>query len=413
MRKYLLPALLFILFLEAPAHGQQIDDVDEAFQNARELAHAGEYEVARGICSSILRMAPDYHDVRILKARTYAWEGQYEQARDELYFVLELSPGHAGAYQALIDNELWSQNYDAALEAAKSAVSYLSLDESLLFQLATAYHYNGRDREALNVLTQIEQINPSNREASEFRESIQLADQKYAFTLSYTHDRFSEFFDPWNSGYVQLSRSTRIGSILGRINTASRFETTGIQPEIDFYPSITDGWYGYLNIGLSSNRLYPDVRLGGELHHRLIRGLEASAGIRQLRYTNENITILTGSLSGYIGNWMMTARPYFTPGDHGVSRSLNLFVRRYFSDADNYLTLRGGYGFSPDERTFQFDVDEIFLAESRYIGIEGQASFRYNLLGHALFDVSQQESHFDPDNFYTRLSLQVRLEYRF
>jgi tetratricopeptide (TPR) repeat protein len=328
--KYLLPALLLILHLAAPAHGQQIDDVDEAFQNALELAHAGEYEVARGICSAILRTAPDYHDVRILKARTYEWEGHYEQASDELYFVLELSPGHAGAYEALIDNEIWANNFDAAVEAAKKAVSYHSLDESLLLKLATAYYYSGREREAMNVITQIKQINPANREAMELRESIQLADQNYAFTVSYTHDRFSEIFDPWNSGYLQLSRATRIGTILGRINTASRFETTAIQPEIDFYPLIADGWYGYLNVGLSSNRLYPEVRLGGELHHRLMRVLEASAGMRQLRYTHENITIFTGSLSGYIGNWMITARPYFTPGDHGVSRSLNLFIRRYF-----------------------------------------------------------------------------------
>ncbi len=414
--RFNIPLVMFFLILWPaifPVFGQEVENVDLAFERARELAFGGQRAEARALCDAILEISPDYHGVRILKARTYSWSGEYENARRELKTVLDRSPQHKDAYSALIDTELWSENYDEALDLAKQATGYHPLDESLLLKLATAYNYLDRRDEALNVLNQIESINPSNQEAAGFRRSIQASSQNYSLTASFTNDSFSEIFDAWNTGYVQLSRRTPVGSIIGRMNLASRFEETGIQPEIDFYPSIADGWYGYLNFGITSSSIFPSTRFGSEIFHRLPWGLEASLGLRHLRFTSSTVTIFTGSLTKYYGNWMFTGRPYMTPSDVGFSRSFSLLARKYFSDADNYVTLRGGFGFSPEERTYQLGVDDVFLIKSRFIGIDGYKSLRFNFLLFASADLTRQELRFDPGEYLTRITFNTGFVYRF
>ncbi|MFO7846660.1 MAG: YaiO family outer membrane beta-barrel protein [Balneolaceae bacterium] len=235
-----------------------------------------------------------------------------------------------------------------------------------------------------------------------------------SITLSYTHDRFDQIFDPWNTGYVQLSRQTPYGSALARVNMGSRFETTGYQPQIDFYPSLVDGMYGYLNAGYSNSSIFPQYRFGAELFKSLPRAFEVSAGFRHLRFSESNVTILTGSLTKYIGNYLFTARPYVTPNDLGVSSSLTLIARKYFSTADNYITMRGGFGFSPEERTFQLNVnEEIFLLQSSYIGIDGYKEVWSNVLLFASVDGTRQEIWFDPGEFFFRITLNTGLILRF
>lgn len=404
---------LACLLPSIPAWGQDVENVDRAFEQARELAFDGQREDARILCDAILEISPDYHGVRILKARTYSWDREYENARSELRYVLERDPRHRDALSALIDTELWSENYGEARQLARRATGYHPLDESLLIKLATAYNYLDRQTEALNVLNQIESINPTSREAINFRQSIQTASQDYSFTVSYTNDSFSEVFNAWNTGYLQLSRGTPYGSVIGRVNLANRFDATGIQPEIDLYPSIADGWYGYLNAGFTSSSIFPRSRYGAEIHRRLPWGMEASAGVRHLRFTASTVTIFTGSLTKYYGNWMFSGRPYITPSNVGVSRSLSLLARRYFSNADNYLTLRGGFGFSPEERTFQQDVNDIFLLQSRFVGIDGYKSLRFNFLLFLSADLTRQELRFDPGEFITRLTFNTGIVYRF
>lgn len=404
---------LFLWLVPFTVSGQEVTNVDHAFERARELAFDGQREEARALCDAILEISPDYHGVRILKARTYSWDGEYAAARRELRYVIDRSPQHKDAFSALIDTELWSENYNEALEAARQATGYHSLDEALLLKLATVYNTLDRQNEAINVLNQIKSINPSNKDAAGFRRSIQASSQNYIFTASFTNDSFSEVFDAWNTGYMQLSRSTPIGSVIGRLNLANRFGSTGIQPEIDFYPSIAAGWYGYLNFGITSSGIFPSTRYGAEIYHRLPWGLEASLGMRHLRFTASNVTIFTGSLTKYYGNWMFTGRPYVTPSDVGFSRSVSLLARRYFRDADNYVTLRGGFGFSPEERTFQQDVGEVFLIKSRFIGIDGYKSLRFNFLIFASADVTRQELRFDPGAYLTRITFNAGFAYRF
>ena len=404
--------LLFTM-LSTPSFAQQVDNVDEAFLEARELAFDGKRAEARELAYAILEVAPDYHDVRILIARTYSWDGQYLDARDELEIVLDHIPNHRDALMASMDNEIWAENDGAATEMARVSARFYPIDVQILLKSANAYHSAGEYRAALQMLDRVDQLSPSNRESSDLRRSISISSQNYTLSGSYTYDWFSDVFDSAHKSYIQLSRRSPIGSFIARLNYADRFNTTGVQPEIDYYPSIADGWYGYLNFGYADSFIFPEYRGGAELHKSLPKAFEISAGFRYLKFQNSEVIIYTGTITKYQGNWLFTIRPYITPSDVGVSRSVNLRARRYFAGPDDYITFRGGFGFSPEERRFQDVSGDVFFVESQFLGIDLFKSLRYNLGFFAGFDVARQELTFSPGDHVWVYTLNSGMQIRF
>jgi YaiO family outer membrane protein len=368
-----------------------VENVDEAFFRARDLAFEGKREEARALGRAILEKAPGYADVRLLIARTYMWDGLLNNARAEINPVLRQNPNHEEALTLLADVEYRSENYTEALRLVQMASRTNVTDIPLLIRRAEIYREMGDYQRAQVVLDQVGHIDPSNAEADRVRATILTSRQNWSVTLAYGHDRFDGIFDPWNSAYLQLGRSTPVGTVLGRLNYANRFNTDGLQGEIDFYPSIRPGTYGYLNFGYSDSFIFPEYRFGAELHQALPRAFEVSAGVRHLEFRGGGVTIYTGSLSKYYRNWYLSVRPFITPRDEGVSNSYQFTFRRYFSDPDNYIGLRAGFGFSPDERRLIDGTEQINLLRANSVGLEGYTRFRHNLLGFASVTLWNQQ----------------------
>lgn len=412
---YFIKELILMLLLMLSSQkvlAQTVENVDVAFMEARELAFDGQREEARKLAYAILERSPDYHDVRILIARTYAWDGSYEKARKELDYVLDRRPDYRDALFAAIDNETWAEDEEAMLKYSKQALKYYAVDTDVLLKRAETLNSAGREKEALQILNQLEQIDKSHLEAQQLRESIKTSGQDYTLTTAYTYDTFEDVFDDNHKAYIQLSRRTGYGSVIGRINYQRRFDTDGLQAEVDFYPSISEGWYGYVSAGYSSSSLFPEFRTGAELFKSLPGSFEMSAGFRYLSFSSD-VWIYTGTVSKYQGNWLFTLRPYITPNSVGVSRSLSLLARRYLAGPGNYITLRGGFGFYPEERRFQDISGDVFFTESQFIGIDGYKELRYNLAAFLSLDLTRQELTFDPDNFIRVITLNGGVVYKF
>ena len=398
--------ILTILLAEAGmVDAQQIQNVDNAFKTARQLAFDGNRKEARELARSILEISPDYHDVRILLARTHSWDGNYDKARSELLYVLDKNSKYKDAYSALLDVEIWDEEYEDALKIGKKATRLFPTDISLLLKKADAYSKLGKYEQSLLTLNQAETLSPGNPQVRSMMQSIKVSRLKNTISISYNRDWFDQIFDPWNTGFVQYSSPTRFGTLIGRLAFANRFGSSGLQPEIDFYPAIADGIYGYLNFGYSNSFLFPEFRTGSELFFRLPSSFEASAGFRFLNFSSGSVTILTGNLTKYWKNWMFTARPFVTPSSVGISKSINFITRRYFADADNYVSVRGGFGFSPEERRFQDVSGDVFFVKSWFIGAEAEKTIRFNVIVFGALTFTRQELTFDPGNFNSSIGI--------
>jgi YaiO family outer membrane protein len=236
--------------------------------------------------------------------------------------------------------------------------------------------------------------------------------------VNYAADRFSDTYGPMNAAFLQLSRRTDYGSLFARLNYAARFGLSGIQIETDLYPRLANGVYAYLNYGYSASDLFPRHRAGAELYTKLPSSLEASIGLRSLYFgPASSVTMYTGSLGFYFGSYWISARPYFIPGDAGLTTSASLTLRKYFGDAENFVSLKVGAGFTADERVVQsttgFPGKDIFYLKSKTVGAGWQQSLSTYILLVATFDVTNQEISFRPGNYTNMYSLALGLRATF
>ena len=382
--------------------------VDEQFESARVAAfNQSDYDEARRLAYIALESSPDYHGIRIFIARLYGWEGNYDESRLELEKVLQSDPDNRDAFVELLNIESRSGNLNQALQVSDRVLNRYPQDEEFLLQRADILYSFEKYERSEQVYKSILDINPSSINARDGLESVQLKQMKYSVSLSFRHDRFGEIFDPWNFYDLQLSRQTKYGSVIGRLQYANRFSINGVQFNLDAYPSIANGLYAYLNAGYSDASIYPGYRFGASLYNSLPRAFEIEGGFRYLNFSTSETYIYTASLTKYRGSYMFTGRTYFVPSSNGNSLSGNLSVRRYFGSARKFASISSGYGSASNDLQFAQEVNTL---NSWSLYIDGQYPVNNRLLVYGTTGIDSEELQ-----AYTRdrFSFKVGLSYRF
>ena len=341
---------LFLLAAVLLLNGVWLSVSAQSYEEARSLALSGERAKARQLCKAILAQGFN-SDVALLLGRTYAWDGMYDSTRVILNQVLERNAGNMEARDTFANVEYWSGNYDKAVEYCDLALKKNPGNEDFMLKKARIQHSSEKYEEAVRTLEELVAKNGSNAEALKKLQEFRLDVMKNRIRLNYTIDQFDKSFnrDPWQVIALSYGRKTKLGSVIARVNMAKRFGNTGLQYEIDAYPKISENNYGYLNYGFSQSSVFPENRIGAEWYHNFPKSFEGSVGIRTLFFSSSDVTIYTATFGKYISNYWISLRSFVTPGSDGTSVSGFLLMRRYFSDPENYIGLRLGYGVSPDE----------------------------------------------------------------
>ncbi len=363
---YWFTALLLLLALGLAPAAYAFQD---RYEQARTLAFDGQRQEARVILIGLLEEKPEAWDARILLGRLYAWDKQYPEAREHLLVVLRAKPGYADARKALVDVEIWSDNYQRAVEILDEGLASRPTDDDFLYKKAVAQRKLGDLKGAAITLDRLNKVNPSHQLGARLFASSREEGRRHKISLGYGFTEINRLNDPWHLGSIQLSRRTGLGSFMVRYNYSNRFGRSAEQYEIDGYPRIMNGLYAFVNYGYSDDSLFPRHRYAAELYANLAGGVEISGGVRYLDLRSSKVTIYTGTLAKYLGNWWFSLRPYITPKSVGTSRSFQLTARRYFGDADNYVGLTGGIGSSPGEIV---DATDLVRTDSWKVGLRIQ-----------------------------------------
>lgn len=409
--------LLCCLSAQLPAQSS-LDSLgaEELFLRGRTLAFAGLRDSSRILLNKALEKSPNYADIRILLARTYAWDGLRTVARMELATVLAQEKVARDAYDAAIDVEMWDDKYTEALRLCNEAIRHFPNDEDLLVKKVKAYRALNLDQEALLTISILEEVNRSNPNIEPLRESISTKGILNSAGVSYSYDWTSESPRPNQIVALQYSRSTRYGTVIGRINMADRRKRTKLQYEVEAYPSIMSGVYGYVNYGFADTAdavLFPAHRIGLELFFSLPASFEASIGSRHLYFDPKPVNIYTGSLGYYVGNYWISLRTYLTPGDFSVSRSISLTTRWYFGEG-NYLFGKAGGGVSPDEDRF-IDTAGAAIYNIGSTGIGGGIHYLFDPFSSVTtsIDYSSQELSYRRGTYMDVYSFSISYKYKF
>lgn len=392
--------------------------VDDLFTLAREKAFNGEREESRKICSIILGRSPGYADVKILMGRTYAWDGNRAEARRLLNEVLKNDDQNLDAYTALTDVEMWDDKYETALAVANKALGIYPNNKDLLLKKVNALIDLKREDEALLTLAQVEALDPACEVCKEIRQKLKASKFKHSASINFAIDFYDKVFDPMYYSAMQFGTQTKSGSVIARVNYAHRFGDNGFQPEIDYYPRLWKGAYGYLNYGFTTSSLFARHRVGAEIYQSLPASFEASLGIRYLYFGgSSDVTIYTGSIGWYFKNYWFSLRPYITPGNGSFSRSLNFTTRRYFKDANNYIGLSAGAGFSPDQRRIQSNeglmTNNIYFLKAQKAELNFQKSINYRTVASLDLYYAHQELVFSYGEYVNVTGFTIGIKTRF
>ncbi|MEQ1525225.1 MAG: YaiO family outer membrane beta-barrel protein [Gallionella sp.] len=228
--------------------------------------------------------------------------------------------------------------------------------------------------------------------------------------LGYSVDSYSRTYEENPIYSLQYGRLTSWGSFSLRLNAADRYQSQDTQYEMDVYPKLWNGGWAELNLGISSGHLFPQTRQGAEVFSALGNGYEGSIGVRHLAFTNSSVTMYTGSLSKYMGDYLLTFRPYITPSNVGTSMSAGIKLTRYFADADRYVRLSASTGKSPEERTYP---PFVVALRSHSLGISGQWSPKNAVFVSPSFSHERQELLFAPGEYVGIDKLSITMSRRF
>jgi len=402
---------LFLLFFVQKGITQELayqGNPDTSFFVARDLAFEGNHSVARDTLRLILSRYPDYTDVRNLLAKTYSWDGNHNEARKHFNKITSVERQNKEVWIAAVKNEIYAENYSIALGLANKALIFMEADPDLQIM---------RD-EIINEIHKKQ--NASQKSTEKELKETEAKSYKNRLGIVNSLDVFDVVYDPMIYSGVEYIRETEIGKIIPRINFSNRFNTNGLQYEMDFYPKISKTFYAYTNYGYSNSRIFPNHRAGAELYANLPKALEVSAGMRYLDFVTSQAIIYTGSVGLYKGNYYFSLRPYITPRTDGpIGFSGSLLARKYFQDRENYFGINLIMGYSPEIKQLISDSD-IILAETLLFVESQQLLFEYQFTGNSLTNsyraslgITRQELVFDPGEFFLALSAGFRYHTKF
>lgn len=410
--------LVFYFLCFSRAFGQEKiynGDPDVSFATARNLAFNQQRKQAQDTLVHILTKYPNYHDVRNFLATTYAWDKEYKKAKKEFDVVLEKDSKNKGAWSGIIQNELWADTPFVALEMSDKALKQLPNDEDILLLKAKAQENTNNPQDALGTIKSILDKNPENQKAINFKNSLRRGLSMSTIGVLASADFYSDVFDPMQYYSLNYTRQTKYGSIAAKLNFNRKFNTNGEQFEIDMYPRVIDGLYGYVNAGYSNSSLFPKTKYGAELFKSLPKSFEASLGFRSLNFTTTTL-IYTGSVGWYTGNSYWMFRSYVTPDDAGASISGAVTYRKYRSDADNYFSISTGMGYSPEVNQFNYtSVEQVkfgLKSQKANVGYYFTSPNKRNAYG-SQFGISHQEKSFSPGDYYWVYFLAFSWDLRF
>lgn len=415
-RIFLIGLFLFSTFNALSQAWKTLDD-DALFHAARSNAFAHNYSEAQDMLNALLDKNPRHNDARLLLGRMFLWQKDYEKAKMNFLRVLEFDESNIEGLLALSDTEFAVGKYAAAREPALKAVRLSPASEEVLFKFAACSHAVKDDEQALQTLSQLLVINPSHEQGRSLAKNIRSARYKNTFGVTYGIDVFSRAYDPAHFGSLQFSRINSWGNSIMRLNYANRFDLRAVQPEIDVYPKLTKHLYAFVNYAYSSDALFPTHKTGAEVFAKLPRGFEASAGGRYLVFRRlRDVTLLTGSVGYYGRNTWFSVRPYIALTGTTSSLTLIFNARRYLSDADSFIGVYGGFGYSPDMTRIQSSTGltdtDIFLLKSQRGGVVFQKLVG-SLIVNLAAELSQQELLFDRGNYVTIVSASAGIRKKF
>lgn len=252
---------------------------------------------------------PEDPELKRLRVLSFAGKKKYRDAIEELASSVEEADSlDAGSKVLYTKFHYWDRQTTKALNLADRFIEQHP-DEIELYRIKALVQKSWyQKKKALATLDTALAKDSTNTDLIELQREIQ--ENMY---LNYValYAGYDQWYNHSTSAFgltrltAEYFRQLNRHSVIARISSANRFDSTGYQVEVDGYLVATDWLYFYLNAGWSTEFLFPWRRASIEPFVNLPFNLELSYGLRYMEYSNpaNQLFIWTGSVGTYPGNW--------------------------------------------------------------------------------------------------------------
>ncbi|MCP9200882.1 YaiO family outer membrane beta-barrel protein [Gramella sp. GC03-9] len=355
---------LFIILFTASANAQEITETntDSIYFKALDLYKETSYQQSLDYTNRGLELAPDYHDIRILRIRNRWALEQIRLAGDDLIYLLQNVPDYPGVSELANRQVLLFKDSQRALEFINILEEQQNSNLEVQVLKASLYEKAGKKKEARELALELFSNRELNNDQRYTIQNILKRTISNEIGFNYQYINFSDDYsqsDSWNTFSGEYLHYFGRSAVIGRITHLDRNYDSGSLYEIEAYPVFSDRVYAFVNLGLSNGTIYPDLRGSASVFVNFLKSFELEAGGRLLHFSEQDYFTGIAGLTYYTGKFYLNTRAFIGPETLGqLVQNYQFNIRYYLKDTDNFIFGRLGSGISPDESTIFTQVQE-------------------------------------------------------
>ncbi|MEC3967098.1 YaiO family outer membrane beta-barrel protein [Flagellimonas halotolerans] len=362
--------LLFCASQICAAQGIKEKNTDVLLKEGISQYKAQNLEMSLAYANKGLDLAPDYHDIRILRIRVFHRLKRLGEAMEDLQYLLRKAPNYyavkdlAIRQMRLMEHKKALAHLDPLMAIYPGEVELKLLKAQLLFENDSL----GESRKLALELIENDGLKGGQRYQLNTILRATVSDE---FGMNYQYFSFGKNYnrEDWQNFIFEYQHNFKKTTLLGRVTHSDRGFDKGQLYEMDIYPIITENLYFFGSLGVSSGSLFPDVKASTSVFYGFIDGFEGETGAKLLNINGKNYFTGILGLTHYVGKFYLNLRA--AVGPRRMERTIQNYqfnTRYYYSGSDNYVFVRLSRGISPDESPLFVQVQENPGLDAYFVG---------------------------------------------
>ncbi len=369
MNRSLLLSLFLLVFFKTNAQQITEKNTDSLYFQGLELYQNEQFQKSLQYANRGLELAPEYHDIRILRIRNFWALDSIDQATKDLNFLMKAAQDYPGVQELVVRHSKIISDPDDALAYLELLEKTQSISADMLI-LKSELLLQKKDKKASReIALDLFDNRDLDQNQRYVLQNILKRTVSNEIGVNYQYIYFSEQYnrESWQTISPEFQHFFNSTAVIARLNYTDRGYDQSTLYELESYPVFSNKVYAFLNLGISDGTLYPDLRSSASLFVNIFSIFELETGARLLRFSGENFYSGILGLTMYKGKFYVNTRLFLGPEfNDQLTQNYQLNVRYYLNNADNFLFLRLGTGISPDETTIFTQVQENPSLEAYY-----------------------------------------------
>lgn len=386
MNRSLLLCLFFFAFVKLNAQQITEKNTDSLYFQGLELYQNKQYQESLQYTNRGLQLAPEYHDIRILRVRNLWALDSIDKATTDLEFLMLNAQDYPGVRELTVRHTKLLKDPEDALAYLAQLEKTQNLSANMLI-LKSELLLQNKDKKASREIA-LDLFN--NRELDQNKryvlQNILKRTIRDEIGVNYQYIYFSDEYnrENWQTISPEFQHYFNSSAVIARVNYTDRGYDQSTLYELESYPVFSNKVYAFLNLGISDGTLFPDLRTSASLFVNIFSIFELETGARLLHFSDEDYYSGILGLTMYKGKFYINSRVFLGPEiNDQLTQNYQLNVRYYLNNADNFFFLRLGTGISPDETTIFTQVQENPSLEAYYSNL----GLNFTIGPHHIFQV--------------------------